>query len=215
MSQQLLSRVARCSRAQLLPSVPGNRGPAGLCGDCGVVHPTRDTVKQVKGSLVCKVDCGLLPHSSRKGKRLARESADHEPPAPSKRAAPPAPAEVAAYDGAGVRRVANAAVDLESMIQSMTPEQRQAVFAKFSSQEAPPPPIDATNSASYPPPDLYKYRTAASRGPGSEPAVWFKPCSRARMDGCVCKGLHPIAFTRTSATESCGFSGKSGARLAA
>ena len=126
--------------------------PAIICGDCGMVHPTRDTVKQVKGSLVCKVDCGLLPHSSRKGKRLARESADHEPPAPSKRAAPPAPAAVAAYDGAGVRRAANAAVDLESMIQSMTPEQRQAVFAKFSSQEAPPPPpppppIDATNSA--------------------------------------------------------------------
>ena len=78
-------------------------------------------------------------------------------------------------------------------------EQRQAVFAKFSSQEAPPPPppppIDATNSASYPPPDLHKYRTAASRGPGSEPAVWFKqmtgkdwrPCDndsyvRARKD---------------------------------
>jgi hypothetical protein len=149
--------------------------PAIICGDCGMHHPTRDTVKQVKGSLVCKVDCGLLPHSSRKGKRLARESADHEPPAPSKRAAPPAPAEVAAYDGAGVRRAANAPVDLESMIQSMTPEQRQAVIAKFSSQEAPPPPpIDATNSTSYPPPDLYKYRTAASRGPGSEPAVWFK-----------------------------------------
>ena len=90
--------------------------PAIICGDCGIVHPTRDTVKHVKGSLVCKVDCGLLPHSSRKGKRLARESADHEPPAP----------------------------------------------------------IDATNSASYPPPVLYKYRTADSRGPGSKPAVWFK-----------------------------------------
>jgi hypothetical protein len=28
--------------------------PAIICGDCGMVHPTRDTVKQVKGSLVCK-----------------------------------------------------------------------------------------------------------------------------------------------------------------
>ena len=36
-----------------------------------------------------------------------------------------------------------------------------------------PPRLTLTNAAAYPPPSLNAYRTAASRGAGSAPAIWF------------------------------------------
>ena len=36
------------------------------------------------------------------------------------------------------------------------------------------PPIDGDNAGRYPPPRLDVHRSAAARGPGSAPALWFK-----------------------------------------
>ncbi len=125
-----------------MQSCSGDReGKLVICSDCGKVHPNYDTVKTLRGSLVCNVDCGLVPGSRKRS------------------------------------RDADAAVDIQSRIQSMTPEERRVLLSKFCPQEAPPS-IDASNYVDYPPPSLEKFRVLATRGPESDPAVWYKQMVR-------------------------------------
>ena len=44
-------------------------------------------------------------------------------------------------------------------------------------------PITNQNAADYPPPSLNTFRTAASRGPSSAPAIWFKQMTGSAWDG--------------------------------
>ena len=62
-------------------------------------------------------------------------------------------------------------------------EVKDALFAKYGRIEPVAsqsfasldlPPIDGANAGNYQPPRLDVHRSAAARGPGSEPALWFK-----------------------------------------
>ena len=70
-----------------------------------------------------------------------------------------------------------------STLQPISDETKDALFAKYGRIEpvASPsfasldlPPIDGANAGNYQPPRLDVHRSAAARGPGSEPALWFK-----------------------------------------
>ena len=70
-----------------------------------------------------------------------------------------------------------------STLQPISDETKDALFAKYGRIEpvASPsfasldlPPIDDANAGQFHPPRLDVHRSAAARGPGSEPALWFK-----------------------------------------
>ena len=70
-----------------------------------------------------------------------------------------------------------------STLQPISDETKDALFAKYGRIEPVAsqsfasldlPPIDGANAGNYQPPRLDVHRSAAARGPGSEPALWFK-----------------------------------------
>ena len=73
-----------------------------------------------------------------------------------------------------------------SKLQPISDEAKDALFAKYgrigpvasqSFASLDLPPIDDANAGNYQPPRLDVHRSAAARGPGSEPALWFKQVS--------------------------------------
>ena len=70
-----------------------------------------------------------------------------------------------------------------STLQPISDEAKDALFAKYGRVEPVASlsfasldlsPIDADNAGQFQPPRLDVHRSAAARGPGSEPALWFK-----------------------------------------
>ena len=70
-----------------------------------------------------------------------------------------------------------------STLQPISDEVKDALFAKYgrigpvasqSFASLDLPPIDDANAGQFQPPRLDVHRSAAARGPGSEPALWFK-----------------------------------------
>ena len=162
-----------------------------ICSDCGKVHPTRATVKSRPGGLVCVSDCGLLTEGRRK-----RPAEGSGPPPPSKKRTqlafsdeeqppPPSttykqPSTVDAESGAGRLELVSVGT-VQPPVAAMPPSAPQcaslnepppALLVQDMSKERPP--IDEVNAGSYQPPRLDVHRSAAERGPGSKPALWFK-----------------------------------------
>jgi hypothetical protein len=159
-----------------------------ICSDCGKVHPTRATVKSRPGGLVCVSDCGLLT-----GGRRKRPAEGSEPPPPSKKPTqlavsdeeqPPPP--LTTYKQPSTAAEVHPSGEPQSA--AMPPPAKDALFAKYGSigpvasqsfASLDLPPIDDANAGQFQPPRLDVHRSAAARGPGSEPALWFKqvpPC---------------------------------------
>ena len=74
-----------------------------------------------------------------------------------------------------------------STLQPISDEAKDALFAKYgrigpvasqSFASLDLPPIDDANAGQFQPPRLDVHRSAAARGPGSEPALWFKQVPR-------------------------------------
>ena len=73
--------IASSQYKNLLVSGEDDKKPI-ICGACGFWHTSEDDVKRVRGSLVCKTNCGVLAA----GRRSKRPAADDQL-APLKRAA--------------------------------------------------------------------------------------------------------------------------------